>query len=125
MRSRVRRFLAALFIIDGVLHVASPAPFVAIVPPWAPEPALVVFLTGVAAFLGGAGLLVPRLQRAAAIALALYSVAVFPANLHHAMADIGHWGWYYHAPRLLLQPVLVWACLWAGEIVDWPFASAR
>jgi uncharacterized membrane protein len=125
MRQSVRRVLAALFMIDGVLHVVFPAPFLAIVPPWVPVPAAMVFLTGLAAFAGGAGLLVPRLRRYAGVGLALYCVAVFPANIHHAMTDIGGWGLPYHAIRLPLQPLIIWTCLWAGEVIDWPFASRR
>jgi len=125
MRVAARWFLALLFMLDGVLHVAFPAPFAAIVPPWVPSASLAVLVTGVAAFGGGAALLAPPLRRAAGIALALYCIGVYPANVHHALADIGHWGWGYHAPRLALQPLLVWACLWAGEAIDWPFAPAR
>lgn len=31
-------------------------------------------------------------------------------------------GWWYHGPRLALQPVLVWWALFAGGVVTWPFA---
>ena len=57
--------------------------------------------------------------------LALYAVCVFPANVHHALDHVAVAGlpssWWYHAPRLLFQPVFVWWALWAGEVVDWPF----
>jgi uncharacterized membrane protein len=125
MRVAARWFLALLFMLDGVLHWAFAGLFQAIVPPWVPQPHAIVLATGVAAFAGGAGLLIPRLRRAAGIGLALYCVAVYPANVHHALAPVGDLTWSYHGPRLLLQPVFVWACLWAGEVLDWPFASAR
>lgn len=125
MRKAVRWLLAAIFMIDGVLHYAFADLFATIVPPWVPEPRTVVIATGIAAFAGGAGLLVPPLQRAAGIGLALYCLGVYPANIHHALAPVGDWGWGYHAPRLLLQPVFVWACLWASGVTDWPFANAR
>jgi hypothetical protein len=32
-------------------------------------------------------------------------------------------GWAYHGPRLLFQPVLIWAALFAGKVLDWPFAQ--
>ena len=32
-------------------------------------------------------------------------------------------GWY-HVPRLLFQPVIIWWALWAGTVVDWPFRTA-
>lgn len=28
-------------------------------------------------------------------------------------------GWLYHGPRLLFQPVIVWWCLYAAEVIDW------
>lgn len=124
MRRAVRWFLAAAFLLDGVLHWLFPAVFAAIVPPWVPAPMLVVLATGAAAFAGGAGLLVAPLRRAAGIGLAAYCAAVWPANIHHALADIGQFGWPYHAVRLPLQPVIAWACLWSGDVIDWPFAGA-
>ena len=30
-------------------------------------------------------------------------------------------GWWYHGPRFVLQPVLVWLALWTGGVIDWPF----
>lgn len=68
----------------------------------------------------------PRLRRAAGIGLALYAVCVFPANIQHVLDSLGRpdaplSGWRYHGPRLMLQPVIVWWALWAGEVIDWPF----
>jgi hypothetical protein len=52
-------------------------------------------------------------------------VAVFPANIKHALEGI-HLppvpdNWWYHGPRLLLQPVLVWCALFCAEVIDWPW----
>lgn len=72
---------------------------------------------------GAAGLLVPALRKPAGIGLALYALCVWPAN--HAINDIplggGHLSWWYHGPRLALQPVIIWWALWAGGATDWPF----
>jgi len=52
---------------------------------------------------------------------------VFPANVKHAAENIDipglPPGWWYHVPRLALQPVLVWWALFAGNVVTWPFRS--
>jgi uncharacterized membrane protein len=60
--------------------------------------------------------------------MALYAVIVFPANLHHAFNNVTVLGlpssWWYHAPRLLVQPVLVWWAFHAGGVIDWPFRSS-
>ena len=128
VRRGVRYALAAVFLLDGVLHATFPTPFLAITPPWVPAPEAVVLATGIAAFAGGLGLLFPRTQRWAGIGLALYCVAVYPANVHHALAHVAingrTLGAEYHVPRLMLQPVFVGACLWAAGVIDWPFRRA-
>ena len=90
---------------------------------------LVVLWTGIAAFAGGLGLLITHLRHLAGMGLALYCVGVYPANVHHALAHVAFHGTTlgagYHIPRLLLQPVFVWACLWAAGVVDWPFRRVR
>lgn len=124
-RTTLRWFLIVAFLAAGTLHLLVPEPFIDITPEWVPTKARVIALTGVAELLGALGLAIPRLRRAAGIALAAYAVCVFPANIHHAQIDLDRarplLGWAYHGPRLLLQPVIVWACLWASGVTDWPF----
>lgn len=84
--------------------------------------------TGVCELAGAAALLTRRFRAFAGVMLALYAVCVFPANLKHAFYNVDVPGlpssWLYHAPRLALQPVLVWWALFAARVVDWPFARA-
>jgi len=126
-RRLARRALAAIFILDAGLHLFTPGPFVAITPAWVPYPAPVVLLTGIAALAGGVGLLIPATRRWAGIGLAIYTVCVFPANVNHAVENIALNGmtlsWLYHGPRLALQPLFVWWCLWASGVIDWPFRN--
>lgn len=123
-----RWLLGLFYFAAGVLHLALPAPFIGIMPPWVPEPDLVVALTGAAELAGAIGLVQTRslpLRRAAGIGLALYALCVWPANFHHALSDIAlsgvHLSWWYHGPRLALQPVIIWWALWASGVTDWPF----
>ena len=124
-RDGARLVLAGLYLAAGVLHLGFPAPFLSITPSWVPFPGQVIALTGLAELAGAFGLMVPRLRRAAGLGLALYAVCVFPANVQHAVDSLGDphatLGWWYHAPRLALQPVIVWWALWAGAVIDWPF----
>ncbi|WP_298398701.1 DoxX family protein [Sphingobium sp.] len=124
-RTIARWVLAAAYMVAGVAHLARPGGFVAITPGWVPEPQLVVALTGVAELAGAAGLMIPRLRRAAGCGLALYALCVWPANINHALNDIPlngvHLSWCYHGPRLALQPVLIWWALWASCVTHWPF----
>jgi uncharacterized membrane protein len=120
--------LAAIYFVAGVFHLATPASFLLITPDWVPFPRWVILGTGVCELAGAVALTTRRVRRAAGVALALYAVCVFPANIKHAIDGLPpgqiQLGWWYHAPRLALQPVLVWWALWAGEVTDWPFRRA-
>ena len=124
-RLAMRWLMATFYLGAGLLHLRAPDAFLPIVPAWVPEPRLVVIATGVAEILGAVGLLVPRLRRAAGIGLALYALCVFPANIKHAIEGITMAGLpsslWYHAPRLALQPVLIWWALYVGGVIDWPW----
>ncbi|WP_164118233.1 DoxX family protein [Sphingorhabdus sp. Alg239-R122] len=131
VQSRTRIFfrwlLALLYLAAGIMHIRSPAGFLAITPDWVPYPEQVVFITGVAEIAGAIGLMTQHWRRAAGIGLALYAFCVWPANINHAVNDIAvggrTLGWGYHAPRLLLQPVIIWWALWASGGTNWPFGQ--
>lgn len=127
MRKAFLWLLAAAYLVAGLAHLAATDAFVAIVPDWVPAPRAVVLATGLAEILGAAALATRRWRRAAGLAFALYAVAVFPANIKHALDAVPaggvELGWWYHAPRLALQPVIVWLALWVTGWVDWPFRS--
>ena len=121
----LRYALAAVYAPFGVLHVLSSAAFLPIMPPGVPFPRTVVVLTGACEIAGALGLLIPRMRKAAGVALALYAACVFPANIYHALAH-RHVpplpdSWWYHGPRMLFQPVFVWWALFAGVVTDWPW----
>ena len=124
-RFGLRLVLVAFYLGAGILHLKSPQGFIKIVPSFVPWPAQVVWLTGFAEIAGAIGLMVPRLQKAAGIGLALYAICVFPANINHAVnqIDIGALpnSWWYHGPRFVLQPILVWCALWCSGVLDWPW----
>jgi uncharacterized membrane protein len=108
--------LMAFYGLAGVAHFAFTDAMVRIVPGWVPAPRAVVIATGLCELCGAVGLALPRWRRAAGWALAAYAVCVFPANIVHAMHDLGSGTGlpiWYHAPRLALQPAIVWWALWA------------
>ncbi|QPI72295.1 DoxX family protein [Sphingobium sp. Cam5-1] len=129
VRTASRWILSLFYLIAGVAHLTRSGGFIAITPYWVPHPADIIALTGVAEIAGAAGLHIPRLRKAAGIGLALYALCVWPANLNHALKDIPlngvHLSWWYHGPRLLLQPVIIWWALWASMVVEWPFGRKR
>ena len=120
----MRWLMAAFYLAAGVLHLRSPEGFLPIVPDWMPAPREVVILTGIAEILGAIGLMIPRLRRATGIGLTLYALCVLPANIKHAFEGIVVPGlpstWWYHAPRLAFQPVLVWWALFCSGVIEWP-----
>jgi uncharacterized membrane protein len=128
LRLIFRLAMAGLYVVAGCLHLAAPLAFAAIVPPGVPYPRLVVLFTGSCEFAGAFGLLVPATRRLAGVMLALYAICVWPANIYQAFAHVRlpliPDSWWYHAPRLALQPVLVWWALFAGGVVSWPFRPA-
>lgn len=121
--------LATLYGVAGIAHIAKPAPFLLIVPDWVPFPSEIILVTGLCEIAGAIGLLLPRFRKFAGVMLALYAVCVFPANLKHALENIAVPGlpqsWFYHGPRLALQPVVAWLSLFAAGVIDWPFQGKR
>ena len=124
-RGVMRIAMAVFFAAGFVLHLLATDKLVAITPDWVPYPRHVVLITGVIELAGAVALLVPRLRRATGIALAMYVIAVWPANFRHAFAHIVTPpipdSWWYHAPRLALQPVIAWWALFSTRVIDWPF----
>ena len=120
----MRWVLAAFFGAAGIAHLLAPVALVAITPAWVPYPREVIFVTGLLE-LAGAAALMTRWRQAAGIAFAAYAICVWSANIKHALEGIAVAGlptsWWYHAPRLAMQPVLIWWALFCASVVDWPF----
>ena len=118
-----RWLIAALYLAAGYFPLASPQPFLSIMPAGVPWPDTVVLWTGVAEIAGALALLQPwspALRRAGAVGLAVYAAAVFPANINHFALDMaradGGLGLAYHVPRMFAQPLLIVLTLWAGTV---------
>jgi uncharacterized membrane protein len=75
---------------------------------------------------GALALVTRPLRWWAGLMLALYAAAVFPANIKHAVYNVQlpqlPTSWWYHAPRLALQPVVLWWALYCSQVVNWPFS---
>ncbi|MEZ5692376.1 MAG: DoxX family protein [Altererythrobacter sp.] len=132
IRLALRWVLALFYAVAGYFHLASPAPFLKIMPEAVPWPEAVVLWTGIAELAGAAGLIQPwspALRRAAGIGLALYALCVWPANINHMIMDMaradGGFGLAYHIPRMVAQPVVIWLALWVSGTTDWPFRHRR
>ena len=112
LKSIPRYVLATFMILVGIQHFMKPDPFVRIVPEYLPWHLQLVYVSGFFEVLGGVGLLIPELRRAAAWGLIALYVAVFPANVNMAInrlpfgesvpPDWVLWG------RLPIQILLIW-----------------
>jgi uncharacterized membrane protein len=81
----LRRLCGPFFVFAGAMHFARPRMYESIMPPYVPRHRELVYVSGVAEMVGGAGLLVPGLRRPAGWWLLATLVAVFPANVHMAV----------------------------------------
>jgi uncharacterized membrane protein len=124
-RTFMRSIMAAFYLVAGVGHVLRPEAFLPIVPDWVPLPREVILLTGMCEIAGATALLTTRLRWIAGIMLALYAFCVWPANIKHAISHIAlpsiPDSWWYHGPRLAMQPVLIWWALFCSGAIDWPW----
>jgi uncharacterized membrane protein len=129
IRNVMRWIMAAFYIAAGVGHLLRPDAFLPIVPDWLPLPRVMILLTGLCELAGAAALLTTRLRAAAGIMLALYALCVWPANIKHAVDHIVlppiPDTWWYHGPRLMFQPVLIWWALFCAGVIDWPWRRPR
>ena len=122
-RAFLRVILSVFFAGGAILHFRATDALVLITPSWVPFPREVVYATGILELIGVAMLVFPQTRKAGGILLALYVLAVWPANFKHAFEGIVlppiPDTWWYHAPRLALQPVIAWLCLYAARVTDW------
>lgn len=116
LRTPLLYLLSGALCFAGFMHLHSPAFFVAIIPPELPSPEWLNVLSGLAEIVIGVYLLEPRTRVFAAWAAIALFIAVFPANIHAAMENIGPGGPGTGAPvanwvRLPFQALFI---VWAG-----------
>ncbi|WP_298245326.1 DoxX family protein [uncultured Bradyrhizobium sp.] len=123
-RAVMRFVLAAFYIAAGVAHLMVPEKLLAITPSWVPFAAQIVLVTGICEIAGAIALVTKPLRWWSGVALALYALCVWPANIKHALEGIDlppiPNSWLYHGPRLMFQPVLIWWALYCACVIDWP-----
>jgi uncharacterized membrane protein len=81
--------MAGLYVFVGFQHLMDPSFFVAIVPPDLPGPEWLVLVSGLIEITLGVFLLEPRTRVFAAWGVIALLVAVYPANIHAALHNIG------------------------------------
>lgn len=115
MKTALRYLLSAMMITAGILHFVRPEKFIQIVPDWLPAHRALVFISGFFEILGGAGLLVKHIQKAAAWGLVALYLAVFPANVNMAVNKI-----------LIDNPWILWGRLpFQAVLIAWAWWFTR
>ncbi len=99
---------------SGLLHLARPAMFVALLPPPFPRQAWLIVATGIPELLGAAGLFVPRTRKTAAVCLALLMIAITPANIYIAGQTVSGIAMPSIPVRTTMQAVYILLLLAAG-----------
>ena len=124
-RTLGRWVLAVLFVGAGALHIVAPHVYDPAMPPGVPAARAMILLSGLAEIAGGVGLVQPsaRLRVWAGRALAVLLVAVYPANVWMAVAEVGGPAWALWG-RLPLQGALVAAVLGASGACRGPSPAA-
>ncbi|CAM3048385.1 DoxX family protein [Rariglobus hedericola] len=85
LKTIARWVLALFFIVAGLNHFRTPDIYLAMMPAEMPFKEAANQISGIAEILGGIGLLIPCLRRAAAWGLIALLIAVFPANVNVAL----------------------------------------
>lgn len=118
-RGWLRALVSLGFLTAAIPHFTATETEASLIPaslPWRRE---LVLLTGVAEIAGALGLLWPRTRRAAAYALVMLLIAVFPANINHAVQNLQPGGFLnaraYQWGRLPFQALFIWATLRCAE----------
>jgi uncharacterized membrane protein len=110
-------------VLSGTLHVVHPEVFVALLPPPFPRQAWLIVLTGLPELLGAGGLWLPRTRKTASVCLAVFLIAIFPANIYVAGRTVAGLPMPQIPTRLAMQAAYILLVLIAGWGV--PLAGAR
>lgn len=125
IRAIMRWIIAAFYIWAGYAHLRLPDVLMMLMPDFVPFPREVIFVTGWLEFVMAAALVTKPFRRWAGIAMAVYAICVWPANIKHFWYHIDipyiSSSLLYHAIRLPLQPVIAWWALYCAGVIDWPF----
>ncbi|HQQ73657.1 MAG TPA: hypothetical protein PK031_00735 [Pseudomonadales bacterium] len=109
--------LALFFIGGGIAHFIYTDDFALIVPPWMPYPRETVLATGVLELIFAALLFVPAARQRIGLWIAVYCLAVLPANVYMLQQNIPMFG--YQAPpailyfRIVLQAGVIALAIWS------------
>jgi len=111
------------FILIGFSHLRDPQKFVDIVPSYLPYALFLVYLTGIMEIAGGIGIIYPETRVVSGRLLAIFLIAVFPANIYMWTHDVAFNGTKLttaqHILRSFLQIFLIFMALFlSGDLTE-------
>jgi len=109
------------FVLIGIEHFREPQKFVDIVPKYMPFALFLVYLTGAMEVIGGLGIIYPGTREITGRLMALFLIAVYPANFNMWINDIPYNGTRLttqgHLVRLSIQILLIIGALgFSGDL---------
>jgi len=113
-----RYALATMLVFTASAHFTKMKnDLVRMMPDWIPQPLAVIYFTGVCEIAGAIGLIVPYLRHAADIALIVFFIVVFPANVKAARTGVSVGSkrptpiWLRAAMQVLFIALTCWSTL--------------
>lgn len=114
-----RYALATMLVFAASAHFTKmKSDLVRMMPDWIPRPMALIYFTGVCEIAGAAGLVLPYSRQAAGIALIVFFIVVFPANVKAARAGVGVGAkratplWLRASMQVLFIALTWWSALW-------------
>lgn len=110
-----RWILALFFVAAGVNHFLSPPLYLELMPPYLPSHHQLIYISGFAEILLGAGVVFQHTRRIAGWGLIALLIAVFPANIHatlHGFRSVPSWILWARLPiQFVLIAWVYWCCV--------------
>lgn len=106
---------SAPLVASGTLHLFQPQAFTPLLSPAIPYREWIVVLTGIPEWAGAVGLFVPWTRRAASLWLAVFMIAIFPANIYVSGQNIHGLQMPSVPVRWTMQAVYIWLILFTGD----------
>ena len=114
-----RYSLATMLVFTASAHFTKMKhDLVRMMPDWIPQPMALIYFTGVCEIAGAVGLTLPYFRRAAGVALIVFFIVVFPANVKAARSGVGLGGkrptplWLRASMQVLFIALTWWSALW-------------
>jgi len=113
-----RYALATMLVFTASAHFTKmKSDLVRMMPEWIPQPLALIYFTGLCEIAGAIGLLLPRVRQAAGLALIVFFIVVFPANVKAARSGVGMGGkratplWLRASMQVLFIALTRWSAL--------------